>query len=420
MTALVDLLEAVEVALDSLLVNKTRSMLTMLGVIIGVAAVVALLSIGTGAQASITERISSAGTNLIVIFPGAPRERGVRGAVGTGQRLTNKDAEALSDKGSVPDAEFVAPEYRRGAQVIFGESNVNVNVAGVTSSYQNVFDLPVASGRFVTDKDVTRRSRVAVLGYQVAQDLFGDVDPVGKKIKVAAGNRKISLKVVGVLAESGGSIFSRPDEAVYVPLSTAQIKLFHGRNAKGQLILSRIYMRAPTEDAVDRMQSEAEDVLRARHGLGPDDEPDFRVYNQATLLETASGVAQTMTIFLGAIAAISLLVGGIGIMNIMLVSVTERTREIGLRKAVGARRGDILFQFLLEAVMLSLLGGVIGVLLGIGIARVVDTTGTMRSVVAPGSIVLALSFSLATGLFFGIYPANKAAGLSPIEALRYE
>ena len=419
-TALMDLLENVRSALDSLLVNKTRSFLTMLGVIIGVAAVIALLSIGTGAQVSVTERITKAGTNLIIVFPGAPSSRGVRGAIGSAKTLTNEDAQALAEKSNVPDAEAVAPEYARGAQIIFGESNVNAPVVGITPEHARVFDLEVAAGRFITEKDIVKRSRVAVVGYQAAQDLFGDTDPVGKKIKIATGKRKVSVTVVGVLAEAGGSIFGSPDDNLFVPISTAQMRIFNARNPRGQIIVNRVYLKAPSEERVDPMQTEVESVLRQRHGIAPDAEPDFRIRNQADLLETASGIAQTMTIFLGAIAAISLLVGGIGIMNIMLVSVTERTREIGLRKALGARRSDILFQFLLESVVLSSLGGLLGVAAGVGIARIVDTTGVMRSVVTPGSILLAVGFSLATGLFFGIYPANKAAGLSPIEALRYE
>jgi len=419
-TLLADWLENVLDAVNSLIVNKMRSALTMLGVIIGVAAVISLLSIGAGAQASITQRITSAGTNLITIFPGISREHGVRGAVGSRQTLTYDDAKALADKTAVPDALVVAPEYSRNGQIIFGSQNLNVPVNGITPAYQQAFALSVDHGTFITDEAVKRQSKVVVLGHQVAQDLFGDFDPVGQKIKIAAGKRKATLEVVGVLKEAGGSIFGSADDAVFVPISTAQVRLFNGRNPQGQLLVTRVNMKAPTETRVDAMQSEVETALRVRHDLGPADEEDFRIRNQADLLQTVSGVAQTMTLFLGAIAAISLLVGGIGIMNIMLVSVSERTREIGLRKAVGARKKDILLQFLMEAVVLSALGGFIGILLGVAIARLMDTTGVMIAVVTSSSILLAVGFSLAIGLFFGVYPANKASNLSPIEALRYE
>lgn len=419
-TLLADWLEIVLDAVNSLIVNKMRSALTMLGVIIGVAAVISLLSIGAGAQASITQRITSAGTNLITIYPGAPRERGVRGAPGSSQTLTYDDAQALANKSAVPDAQFVAPEYSRFGQIIFGSQNTNASVAGITAAYQQVFNLKVQQGSFITEEAVKRRAKVAVLGYQVAQDLFSDSNPIGQKIKFSAGGRKATLTVVGVLQEAGGSIFGSADDSVFVPISTAQMKLFRGRNPQGKLIVTSVVLKAPTETQVDAMQSEVETLLKARHNLSPADTEDFRIRNQADLLATASGVAETMTLFLGAIAAISLLVGGIGIMNIMLVSVTERTREIGLRKAVGARKGDILVQFLMEAVVLSALGGLIGILLGVAIAKIMDTTGVMTAVVTTSSILLAVGFSLAIGIFFGIYPANKASGLSPIEALRYE
>ena len=418
-----DLLENVRVALDGLVVNKMRSALTMLGVVIGVGAVIALMSIGEGAQASITEQISSIGTNLLIVMPGSFRQGGVQGASGSAATLTYDDAEAVADPGNVPGAKYVAPEYGRSTQVIFGDANINTSVTGITAEYQGAFDLEVASGRFIEGKDVSKRSNVVVLGYQAAQDLFGGFDPMGQKIKVVLSGEnggRVSLTVVGVLAEKGSSMMNSADDTVFVPISTAQTKLFSGRNPRGELIVSRITVVAASEGQVDAAEAQLDALLRRRHEVADDEDADFGVMNQADMLEMATEVTGIMTIFLGSVAGISLLVGGIGIMNIMLVSVTERTREIGIRKAVGARKSDILVQFLMEAVVLSLLGGLIGVLLGMGLAKLVDMTGMINSLVTLDSILLAVGFSLAVGLFFGIYPANQAARLNPIEALRYE
>ena len=418
-----DLLENMKVAWDGLLANKLRSGLTVLGVIIGVAAVIALLSVGTGAQVSITSSINSIGTNLLIVIPGAIQHDGVRSAVGSARTLTYDDARAIADPFNVPHAAAVAPEFNSSTQVIFGNANINASIVGTTPQYQVAFDLKVARGRFFEEKDVLRQANVAVLGYQAAQDLFGDFDPLGQKIRVAIpgeNSGRISLTVIGVLAEKGGTIMSNTDDAVFVPITTAQSKISGGRNPRGETIVTRINVVAASEDQTEVVEREIDALLRRRHGLGQDEEADFRIINQADLLEMATDVTNTLTVFLGAIAGISLLVGGIGIMNIMLVSVTERTREIGIRKAVGAHRADILMQFLLEAVVLSSLGGFIGILLGIVIAKMVDMTGVLNSVVTPSSILLSVGFSVAVGLFFGIYPANQAARLNPIEALRYE
>lgn len=418
-----DTLESLRVAFDGLAANKMRSALTMLGVIIGVAAVVALMSIGKGAQAAITGEITGAGSNLLFVAPGTVTFGGVQSPAGTAATLTQADAEAIADPRNVPDAAVVAPEFAQNTQVAFGSANVNAKVIGTTAEYQSVFGLEVARGRFIKTQDVNGRTMLTVLGYQAARDLFGGFDPLGQKIKVTiptlAGGR-VSLTVVGVLAEQGGSSLGNPDDAVLVPLTTAQTGIFSGRNALGEPIVTTINVVAVSEERAEAATSQIETLLLARHGFGPDEEGDFSVVNQADLLTMVSEVTSILTAFLGAIAAISLLVGGIGIMNIMLVSVTERTREIGIRKAVGARKLDILTQFLLEAVIQSLLGGVIGVLLGVGLAKVVDMTGMMTSRITLDSIALAVGFSLAVGLFFGIYPANQAASLHPIEALRYE
>jgi putative ABC transport system permease protein len=404
-----DFFENLRVALDGLTVNKMRSGLTMLGVIIGVGAVIALMSIGEGAQASITEEINAIGSNLIFVIPGDGS-------------LTIDDAEALADADNVPDALAVAPEFGQNSQVIFGGENVNVPVTGVTEDYQYAYSgVEVASGRFIEDDDVDDRDDVAVLGYQTAIDLFGGFDPLDQKIKVATPDGgRVSLTVVGVLAEQESSGMSDPNEEVLVPISTAQMRLFYGRNSLGEPIINTINVVAASEDQVDAVIDEITAVIRERHDLDTDEEDDFIVMNQADILDMANQVTGILTAFLGAIAGISLLVGGIGIMNIMLVSVTERTREIGLRKALGARKSDILTQFLMEAVVLSLVGGIIGILFGVGLAKVVDLTGLISSVVTLSSVLMAVGFSLAVGLFFGIYPANQAAGLNPIEALRYE
>ena len=420
-TQLADLLENVRVALDGLVANKLRSALTMLGVIIGVGSVIALMSIGAGAQAEITGQISSIGTNLIMVMPMNTGRVGSSGG-GGGIGLTMDDVEALANPLNVPDAALVVPEYSVNGQIIYGDTNFSVSGVGTTPDYQPLNELTLASGDFIAQKDIDKSAKVVVLGAQIAQDLFGDFDPVGLKIKLAnaAGTQKTSLTVIGVLDEQGSSIMSDTDNSIFVPLSTAQTKLANARNVYGDLTVSTINVMAASEAQVDPAYAQIEAVLNTRHDIGSEDDADFRIINQADMLEMATSITGILTVFLGAIAGISLLVGGIGIMNIMLVSVTERTREIGLRKAVGARRGDVLLQFLMEAVILSLIGGGIGILMGVGAGELVNLTGLVTSVVTSQSVLLAVGFSFATGLFFGIYPANQAAKLNPIEALRYE
>ena len=413
-TQLADLLENVRVALDGLVANKLRSALTMLGVIIGVGSVIALMSIGEGAQAEITNQISSIGTNLIMIGPSNSGRVG--GSSGGGTGLTMDDVEALSDPNNVPDADLVVPAYSVNGQIIYGDNNFSISGSGTTPEYQTLNELTLTAGVFISQKDVDKGAKVVVLGSEIAQDLFGDFNPVGQKIKLAnaAGTQKTSLTVIGVLEEQDSSLLNDPNNTIFVPLSTAQTKLANARNAYGDLTVSSITIKAASENQVDPAYDQIEALLNDLHDIGPDDDADFSIVNQADMLDMATSVTDILTVFLGAVAGISLLVGGIGIMNIMLVSVTERTREIGLRKAVGARKGDVLFQFLMEAIILSLIGGSIGLLTGIGVGQLVNLTGVVTSVVTVQSILLAVGFSFAIGLFFGIYPANQAASLNPI------
>jgi putative ABC transport system permease protein len=418
-----DWLESSITAWNGLNANKMRSGLTMLGVIIGVAAVISLLSIGQGVQESITGSITGAGSNLLFIAPGAYQFGGVQSPSGSAASLTYADAQAIADPRNVPDAALVAPEFTMSTQVVFGSANINAKVIGITPVYLEVYDLKTVAGRFITDSDVSGRDAVAVLGSETARDLFGGFDPIGQRIKVSipgVGGGRVSLTVVGILESKGGSRLGNPDDAIIVPITTAQTKIFDGRNAQGEIIVTSVNVAATSDERVDELTNQIDALLMRRHDFQPDEETDYSIVTQEDLLATLTQVTNILVVFLGAIAAISLLVGGIGIMNIMLVSVTERTREIGLRKAMGARKVDILTQFLLEAVILSLAGGAIGIVLGVGIARLVDATGMINAIITSQSILLAVSFSVAVGLFFGIYPANHAASLKPIEALRYE
>jgi putative ABC transport system permease protein len=410
--------ENFKIALRALRANKLRSILTMLGIVIGVATVVALISLGSGATASITSDIQGSGSNLLTIMAGRAQFGPDEGGASQQQsHLYYSDYELLQ-RGLTENISAIVPTYQSSYVVKYGDESFNVNVTGVTEDHQTVRSYDVASGRFIKDGDNKAQSRVAVLGSQTAEDLFGKLSPVGKTISING----IKFEVVGVLESKGSSGFgSSDDDAVFIPLNTGYDKVFGSTaNFNGKKTVNSILISVSTAEKMDTVSAQIKYLMRRAHKLATSDESDFNVMSQADLLDTLSSVTQTLTAFLGAIAGVSLLVGGIGIMNIMLVSVTERTKEIGLRKAVGATRNQILTQFLIETVTLSVVGGIVGILLGISIAYGFTVSGLITAVVTVNSILLAFTFSLAIGVFFGIYPAFRAANLHPMVALRYE
>ncbi len=411
------MLEAFRIAIASLAANKLRSALTMLGVIIGVASVIALMGIGRGTQAAVRAQIERVGTNLIFVTPGTVRVGGVAQAPGSVATLTYEDAQALRD---LPGVMAVAPVVQTSAQIVYQRNNLRVSVQGVTPEFFAVRNLTAQEGDLLSSTHEESAAAVAVLGANVAAQMFPDGDPVGQFIRL----NNIPFRVIGVLAPVGGTGFGSVDNQAFVPLRTAIQRLSRGGALRGSEAVSQITVQAGSADQMPAVMEAIRAALRERHRLLDGDDDDFTLISQQDLIQASAQITGTLTWFLGAIAAISLIVGGIGIMNIMLVSVTERTREIGLRKAVGARRRDILMQFLSEAVTLSGLGGLVGVGLGIGAAQLIRGvqvgTGTLRPVVTADVVALALSFAVAVGIFFGLYPAARAAALNPIEALRYE
>ena len=400
--------ESFLMAWASLIANKLRSLLTMLGIIIGVAAVIALVSIGNGVKQDIEDSISSLGSNLLVVLPGAPRTPGARPSQGSMKSLKISDYEAIAKLEGVKAA---SPMTNGSYVVIYQNKNWTTSVAGVNSNFQDVNNWTMTSGRFFSDKNVQNRERVAVVGQTVVKNLFTDEDPVGKEIRV----KNIPFRVIGVLKSKGnGTMGNDQDDTVLIPYTTSMERV------EGIDYLRRVYVVAKDDEGIDRLQADIENLLRVRHNIKDTNLDDFNIQNMKSIMETVAQTTGTFTLFLGAVAAISLVVGGIGIMNIMLVSVTERTREIGVRKALGATYSVIVTQFLIEAVVISLIGGFIGIAFGIGASKVIGMVSGMSTIVSVPTIIMSFAFSMAIGLIFGIYPARKAAKLNPIDALHYE
>ena len=407
------LIDFIRLAFGSFTSNRMRSFLSLLGIIIGVAAVVALMSIGAGATRNITSQVEGLGSNLISITSA----RNVRTA-GIGAQSTPlyySDYQAIAQDAS--NIAGIAPTYQSSEEVIYGSNQSQFGITGVTPDFLGVNAYTLAQGRFITNYDNSSEARVVVLGSQAATDLFSGLNPMGRDITING----INFTVVGVLASKGTTSFFSQDEVILIPLQTGYVRLFGGRAiVNGQRTLSSISLSAANSNDINSVMSQVEYILRRDHGLTLTDTLPFSVSSQSQALSTLTSISTTLTAFLGAIAGISLFVGGIGIMNIMLVSVRERTREIGLRKAVGARKSAILLQFIVETITMSLIGGILGILIGAGIAGIINLTGLITPFISVSVILYPFFFAALVGLFFGIYPAYQAASLRPIEALRYE
>ena len=396
---------------DAMRANRLRTLLTMLGMVFGVGAVIMMLAIGQGAQLMVSESIASMGSNLFIVLSGSTSAGGIRQGSGTVPTLTLTDAQALSE---LPEIAALAPSLPNNAQLIYASNNWSTQVTGTTPAYFDVREWPVSMGDAFSDSDVRSATRVILLGKTVANNLFGDENPVGKMVRV----KNSPFLVMGVLASKGQSLDGRDqDDTVFVPITTAQRQLF-GNQFPGMVRM--IMVKAKSADVMNKAELNMIELLKIRHRIHEGQDNDFSVRNLAAVAQAAASTTQAMSTMLGAIASVSLLVGGIGIMNIMLVSVTERTREIGIRMAIGAKNSDILLQFLFEAVMISLVGSLIGVLIGIGSAYLFSRFNDATVVITLSSVLLAFGVAAAVGVFFGFYPARKAANLKPIEALRFQ
>ena len=401
-------------ALVAIRVNALRSVLTALGIIIGVAAVIIMISVGAGAQKRVDDLIQSLGSNLVIVMPGTTTSSGARGARGSRPTVTEDDAIAIQNE--IPTVQVAAPSVRGSGQIIFGNQNWSSVIWGVTPEYQEARDWEIQDGRWFNQAEVRSAAKVALIGETVAEKLFGGDDPVGQLVRI----KRVPFTVIGTLVPKGETpLGTDMDDTIFVPLTTAKKRIIGGRRLSGKLI-GALYVKSTSAAVVNDTIRDMTNLLRQRHRIRPGQPDDFFVRNLSSILEARANSSRVMTLLLAAVASVSLLVGGIGIMNIMLVSVTERTREIGLRMAVGAKGKDILLQFLIEAVTLSLIGGLIGIALGLGGSLAIANLGSLPAIIQPASIALAFGFAAAVGVFFGFYPARKAARLDPIDALRYE
>lgn len=401
--------ESFYTAIGALLANKLRAVLTMLGIIIGVAAVITMIAIGEGSQQAVMQRIQSMGSDLIFVQSGAQRGGGSTVVQsGTSVRLRLSDADAISRRASAIEA--VVPELNRNAQVKYENRNWNTHIIGTTPEYETVRNFPLVAGRYFSNSEAHASSKVAVIGATIVENLFSDLDPIGRTIRIAGQ----SFQVIGILQAKGASGFQNPDDQIIVPVSTAQRRVF------GLDYLSQITVKVPNQQASDETFLDIERILRKEHKLRDDQDNDFSIRNQADLITTFQETQQTFTFLLSGIAAVSLLVGGIGIMNIMIVSVTERTKEIGIRKAIGARSKDVMLQFLIESVLMSVIGGCLGIMTGVLASYFISTYGNLSPIISINSIVISFLFASFVGVFFGMYPAWKAAASNIIDALRYE
>ena len=408
------LIQSIRIALRALRVNKLRSGLTMLGIVIGVGAVIAMVAVGSGATQRIQEQIASIGSNLLMVLPGSATSGGMRMGFGSTMTLTEDDARAIAAE--VPGVRTASGSMRGTAQVVFGNQNWSTAIQGTAPDYLEIRDWDLDSGRFFTQEDLDGATKVAVLGQTVKDNLFGDGEAVGQVVRI----KKVPFTIIGILARKGQTSFGQDqDDVVIIPLSTAKKRVLGVSQANARFV-GVIQIKAASPDLLTDIQGQTVDLLRQRHRLQIYQDNDFDVRNLAEMFAVQAASTKTMTVLLGAIASVSLLVGGIGIMNIMLVSVTERTREIGLRMAVGARSRDILGQFLIEAVTLALVGGILGILVGIGGSTLIALLANWSTLITPASIAVAFGSSAFIGIFFGYFPARKAAYLDPIEALRYE